>query len=330
VSADAVIRATRISAALLCVIGLSVLVWTFSGLIREFSGAAALAVGLELPVLVVGFWLLRRLRPLRSPSRIWSAAAVVWGATAATGCALVANQGLTTIWADSKGIAFASNWSAALTAPLNEELLKLCGVAVIVLAAPGVIRGPLDGMVFGALTGLGFQVMENVSYGLNAIAQFGATNPPQAVGVSAFVRVVFTGLGSHWTMTAVSGAGIGFLVARGVRRGWLPAAGCLITAMAMHLFFDSPGPSTALKVVLNLAVVTALYLWLRRRYRVRAKQSLAMWTAEGRIGDWEAASVLSRRNQRLAYYRAAREHREVLTERQHRILDEIDRTAQLR
>ena len=327
-SAIAVARATRVTAAVLCAAGLAILIWSFSGLIREFSGAAVLALCLELPVAVFGFLLLRRLRPVMSPARFWSAAAVLWGATAATGCALIANQGLTTIWADRAGITFASNWSAALTAPLNEELLKLCGVAIIALAAPGVIRGPLDGMAFGALTGLGFQVMENVSYGLNAIAEFGATNPPQAVGISAFVRIVFTGLGSHWTMTAVSGAGIGFLVARGGRRGWLPAAGCLLTAMAMHLFFDSPGPATAIKVAVNLAVVTVFYLWLRRRYRATAKRSLAAWLAAGQVSPGEAAGMLSRRSRRLAYYRASRgDERDRLVSRQQQLVAAIDRVA---
>jgi RsiW-degrading membrane proteinase PrsW (M82 family) len=327
-TAAALARTTRLTAAILCAAGLAVLLWSFAGLIREFSGAALLAACLELPVAVVGYFLFRRFRPVRSPSYLWSAAAVVWGATAATGSAVLANQGLTSIWAKGAGITFASNWSAALSAPLDEELLKLCGVALIVLAAPQVIRGPLDGMVYGALTGLGFQVMENVSYGLNAIAQFGATDPPQAVAISAAVRVIFTGAGSHWTMTAVSGAGVGFLVARGARRGWLPAAGCLLLAMAMHLFFDAPGPATAVKVLANLAVVAALYLWLRHRYRARAKTALAGRVAAGEVSADDAASLLSRRNRRLAYYRAARgADRSQLVSRQRLLLEETDRAA---
>jgi RsiW-degrading membrane proteinase PrsW (M82 family) len=326
-TATAVVRTARISAAVICAAGLAILAWVFAGLIREFSDAAVLAVGLELPVVVTGYWLARLLRPVRPPSRLWSAAAVLWGATAATGCAIFANQGLTTIWAKGAGITFASNWGAALTAPLNEELLKVSGVAMIVLAVPGMIRGPLDGMVFGALAGLGFQVMENVTYGLNAIAQFGATNPPQAVAISAFVRVVITGLGSHWTMTAVSGAGIGFLVSRGARRGWLPAAGCLATAMGMHLFFDAPGPATAVKVFVNFAIAGGLYVWLRLRYRTRARSALAARIAAGGLSGSEAADLLSRRGRRLAYYRAARDERPALAERQRQLVAEIDQTA---
>ncbi len=323
-----VVRAARITAAMLCGAGLAVLAWSFAGLVREFSSAAVLAACLELPVAVLGYWLLRRLRPVRSPVRIWSAAAVVWGATAATGCALISNQGLATIWAKGAGITFASNWSAALSAPLNEETLKLCGVAMIALAAPLMIRGPLDGMVYGALTGLGFQVMENVSYGLNAIAQFGATDPPQAVAISAFVRVIFTGLGSHWTMTAVSGAGIGFLAARGLRDGWLPAAGCLMTAIAMHVLFDAPGPATALKVAVNFAVVAIFYILLRSRYRVRARAALAVRIRTGEISADEAGGLLSRRNRRLAQYRASGgADRVALARRQRELVTEIDLAA---
>ncbi len=172
-AADNSVRAVRITAAALCVFGAAVLLKEFYRAVVVFPGAALLALALELPLLVAGWWLLRLARPLRSPSRLWSAAAVIWGATAATGCALLANQGLSALWAKGAGIAFASNWSAALSAPLNEEILKLCGVVMIVLAAPRVIRGPLDGMIYGALTGLGFQVTENLFYGLDNIIQSG-------------------------------------------------------------------------------------------------------------------------------------------------------------
>ena len=57
-------------------------------------------------------------------------------------------------------------------------------MVLIALAAPRVIRGPLDGMIYGALTGLGFQVMENFTYALNNIPLTGATNPAEAVVIS--------------------------------------------------------------------------------------------------------------------------------------------------
>lgn len=223
--------------------------------------------------------------------------------TAATGCALLANDGLTAIWAKARGIALASNWQDALTAPLDEEVLKVCGVAMIVLAVPLAIRGPLDGLIFGALVGMGFQAIENFTYGLNAIVQYGATSPPLAVASSAYIRAGLTGLGSHWAMTGVAGAGIGFIAARG-GRGAGPAAGLLLAAIAMHFLFDSP-PMTAIgitliKVAVNFGVIVTLYLVLRHGYVGRARSALAADAAVGTINQDEAHSLLSRRRRRRA------------------------------
>jgi protease PrsW len=297
---DPMVRWARGTAVVLCVVGAGLMAWAFHRAPAVFPAATVLAAVLQLPLLFLGWWLLRLARPLSAPARTWSAAAVIWGATAATGCALEANGGLTGLWAKAAGVGFASNWSAALTAPLNEELLKAAGVVLIVLAAPRAIRGPLDGMIYGALVGLGFQVMENVTYSLNFIPLTGATNPGAAVALSAVLRVGLTALGSHWAMTAVAGAGVGYLAARGLRRGAPRAAACLATAMAMHLLFDAPGPGLAilLKVLLNFVVVLALYLTLQRGYRARARAALARRVAAGAVPGMEAPTLLTRRSRR--------------------------------
>jgi RsiW-degrading membrane proteinase PrsW (M82 family) len=303
---DPVVRWVRGTAVLLCVVGAGLMAWAFHRVPAVFPAATVLAAVLQLPLLLAGWWLLRLARPLSAPARTWSAAAVIWGATAATGCALQANTGLTGLWAKATGVAFASNWSAALTAPVNEELLKAAGVALIVLAAPRVIRGPLDGMIYGALVGLGFQVMENFTYSLNFIPLTGSTDPGAAVAISAALRVVLTALGSHWAMTAVAGAGVGYLAARGLRGGAPPAAACLATAMAMHLLFDAPGPdlAIALKVLLNFAVVLAFYLTLQRGYRARARAALARRVASGAVPAVEAPTLLTRGGRRRRQRRA--------------------------
>ena len=293
------VRWVRITAAMLCVIGAGLLAWAFYRALAVYPGATVLAAVLQLPLLFLGWWLLRLARPLSAPARTWSAAAVIWGATAATGCALSANQGLTGLWAKGAGVVFAGNWSAALTAPVNEELLKVAGVVLIVLAAPRAIRGPLDGMIYGALTGLGFQVMENFTYALNNIPLTGATDPAEAVVISTVVRGL-TSLGSHWAMTAVAGAGVGYLAARGLRGGAPRAAACLAAAMAMHLLFDAPAPGAVivLKVLLNFVVVLVFYLMLRRAYRARARAALARHVAAGDVPAIEAPYLLSRRTRR--------------------------------
>jgi protease PrsW len=327
-AADNSVRPVRITAAALCVFGTAVLLKEFYRAVVVFPGAALLALALELPLLVAGWWLLRLARPLRSPSRLWSAAAVIWGATAATGCALLANQGLSALWAKGAGIAFASNWSAALSAPLNEEILKLCGVVMIVLAAPRVIRGPLDGMIYGALTGLGFQVTENLFYGLDNIIESGGSDSAHAVASSAALRVGVTALGSHWTMTAVGGAGVGYLAARGLRRGALPALAGLIAAMAMHLQFDAPEPAILVKVAVNFAAVASLYLILRHGYQARARTALLARTGSDDITDGQAAAVLSRHDRRRELHRAPPgTERDRVAARQQAVLAEVEEEA---
>lgn len=334
------IRAVRITAVLACVFGAAVLIWQFVRLLAVFPGPTVVAALGEVPLLIVGFVLARVLRPVRAPSLTWSGAALAWGGTAAAGCALLANQGLTGLWAKGEGVGFAASWSAPLSAPLNEEILKLCGVILIALAAPSVIRGPVDGMVIGALTGLGFQAVENVTYGLNAIVLTGATDPDQAVLNSAALRVGMTGLGSHWTMTAVAGAGIGYFVLsarrrlgqtgslRPPRRGVLAACACLATAMGMHLLFDAPALELPAKVAINFIVVVVLYLMLRTAFVSRARRLLADWAGAGIVSAAEARALTSRRKRQRELRRAGSPaERDRLLERQRELLDRMDSEA---
>ncbi|MFE3138386.1 PrsW family intramembrane metalloprotease [Streptomyces scopuliridis] len=265
----------------LCVLGLALLALEFAPAIRVFPGPALLAFLLLLFTLGIGVAILGRVRPFRAPPRGWAWSGVAWGATAATGCAIVANGGLQGIWFKAAGIDFGSRWGAALTAPLNEELLKVSGVALIALGARQLVRGPLDGFFLGAFTGLGFQVMENWTYAMNSILNGGGVNADNDVLQSFVSRVGLTGLGSHWAMTAVAGTGIGILLAhsgRPVRQRIVPAALCLLTAMTMHWLFDSPllgsAAGVAGKVAINFLVAVGFYVVLRRRARRRARAFL--------------------------------------------------------
>jgi RsiW-degrading membrane proteinase PrsW (M82 family) len=350
------IRAARISAAVLCVFGAAVLIWEFAGFLAVFPGPAALAAVLELPLLLIGFALLRRLRPTRSPALPWSAVALAWGATAAAGCALLANQGLVGLWAKSEGVRFASDWSASLSAPLNEEVLKVCGVVMIALAAPFVVNGPLDGLIYGALTGLGFQAVENITYGLNAIVTSGGTSPNRAVLDSALLRVGFAGFGSHWTMTAMAGAGVGNLIQHTRRRrliregidarppgrrpagappagigyGLLAAACLVVAAVGMHLLFDAPAVAIEVKVVVNFALAAVLYLLLSSTFLHRARELLVAAAAVGLISTAEASSVLSRHRRRQVLRQTqVPAERDRLRTRQRVILTELDVEAAL-
>ena len=103
--------------------------WQFFRFLVVFPAPAALAVALEIPLLVVGVRAGAAGAAGPCAGTCLVGAAVAWGGTAAAGCALLANSGLIGLWAKGAGIHFAADWSASLSAPLNEEILKLCGVA---------------------------------------------------------------------------------------------------------------------------------------------------------------------------------------------------------
>ena len=101
------------------------------------------------------------------------AAAFSWGGLVATSLALSGNQAIFGLASKLGSPDFAGRWGPALAAPPTEETLKILGVVVLVLIARDQFDSPLDGMVYGALVGLGFQVVENFIYCINAIALAG-------------------------------------------------------------------------------------------------------------------------------------------------------------
>ena len=90
--------------------------------------------------------------------------ALLWGAIAATTLSGFANDGWGLVVSRVGGPEFAARWTAALTAPFVEEILKGLGVVLIYLIAPDEFDDMMDGFVYGAVCGLGFAVVEDVFY----------------------------------------------------------------------------------------------------------------------------------------------------------------------
>lgn len=245
----------------------------------HFAGQALLATGALVLIGLAGWWLLSRIRPIRPVPRTRALAAIAWGMTGATGCAILANTGLKSLWARTAGVDFASDWGDAVTAPINEETLKMVGLVLLILAVSPWVRGPMEGFVYGSLIGLGFQILEDWIYAMNSIVLNGGVEPTNAVVQSIVIRVGLTGLGSHWAMSAVAGAGIGFLLhRRGSARRTAAGIGLLVLAPLMHWSFDSPllagGLGVIVKTLLNFAIAMAVYIVLRRRLRAAARAEL--------------------------------------------------------
>jgi protease PrsW len=167
------------------------------------------------------------------------AAAFVWGAVAATTLSAIGNAGWGVVVARIGGAEFASRWTAALTAPFVEEILKGVGVVLIVLIARDEVDDVMDGFVYGALCGLGFAVVEDVFY---FIAVFGGDVGGVLQGF--FVRVIASGLYSHVLYTGLVGMAVGILTtrrdARSRRERLRPAALLAGAAVVGHFLWNSP------------------------------------------------------------------------------------------
>ncbi|CNG69945.1 Uncharacterised protein [Mycobacterium tuberculosis] len=263
--------------------------WTaFRGIgaqVAAFPVGAIIGVALLAPSLAVGVWVLRRLHPVRSHPLGYALVAVAWGGLAAFGAALPANSAFQAVIGKTAGPGFNAVWGASISAPVDEEILKLLGVAVLALMAPAAVRGPLDGWGYGALAGLGFQFAENFLYVLNTIVLTGATQDASAAFFSFGSRVVGGAWWSHWAMTAVGGAGLGWLLGRGSRTSAAAAAGALLLAMALHSWWDAPVlPGVLLLPVKGAPILfaaIAAYRLARRHYLSHFRRSVHAETAKG-------------------------------------------------
>jgi RsiW-degrading membrane proteinase PrsW (M82 family) len=169
--------------------------------------------------------------------------AFAWGGLGAVYLAVPANQAVFGLAAKLVNPAFSHAWGAALAGPSNEEPLKLLGVVLILLIAPGRFRTLSSVMGLGALVGLGFQVVEDYFYTMNAVLTHPTTNQIEPVVQNLIVRGVLCGIWSHAAYTAVASFGVGYFVAHPdapLARRLLIAAAALLGAWAMHGFWNSP------------------------------------------------------------------------------------------
>lgn len=145
----------------------------------------------------------------------------VWGAVVATMTAIVGNMvGQTAMSAalnaqSNDPLVQAS--TASFVAPLVEETTKGVGLLVLWLLSQRWLKeldGPLDGVVYGGIIGLGFTLTEDVLYIQQAAEKAGAVG----FGATFVLRTILSGLG-HATFTAATGLGVG--IAASSRRVWV-------------------------------------------------------------------------------------------------------------
>ncbi|MCS7477904.1 PrsW family intramembrane metalloprotease [Umezawaea endophytica] len=197
------------------------------------------------------------------------ALAFAWGGFAATYLAISANGAIFSLAAKLGGPRYAAEWGPALAGPTVEETLKVLGVVLLVLVARNQFPTLLSVVATGAVVGLGFQVLEDLSYSINTAIAFPTDNAVLPVALMLGVRGVVSGLWSHAMYTSVAAFGVGYFLTRrhkpfAQRLG--VAAAAFAAAWSLHFFWNSPFftdlgfvPSTVVKAV-PVAVVGFL-IW---------------------------------------------------------------------
>jgi RsiW-degrading membrane proteinase PrsW (M82 family) len=169
--------------------------------------------------------------------------AFAWGGLVATTVSIPGSAALEDLVAKLGSPHLAADWGAALAGPTVEETAKTLGVVAIMLIARAQINSVLDGIVYGAMVGLGFQIVEDVVFSLAAVALAGQGDRVQPVVATFLVRGFLSGIWSHTLFGALGGAGLGYLVVRR-DRSRAHRAGVAVLAVlgawASHVLWNSP------------------------------------------------------------------------------------------
>jgi RsiW-degrading membrane proteinase PrsW (M82 family) len=140
----------------------------------------------------------------REPRRILLAT-FLWGAVIAALASSAANSGVHTWVARLAGEGSARALTPVLLAPAIEEIAKAGGLLLVLVVWPREFDNVLDGIVYGALVGVGFAMTENVSYFTLAAVQGG----PAGFAQSVYLRALLGGF-NHAAFSATMGAGLGY------------------------------------------------------------------------------------------------------------------------
>ena len=163
-------------------------------------------------------------------------AAFAWGAVGAVLFSIIAGVVFQAILITAVAEQEATFFSAAVGAPLIEETFKGVALLAILVFARDELDNVLDGIVYGALVGLGFAMTENILYFGSAYLEEGAAG----LGRLFVVRAVVDGFG-HAAYTATTGAGVGWARRQYRRGGWrfvVPFVGWAL-AVGQHFLWNA-------------------------------------------------------------------------------------------
>lgn len=201
--------------------------------------SVVLMVIVVLPVLV----LIYRLDQFEPEPLSLVVGAFLWGGLIAVFFSSVANGLLISFLGKVLAPGTYDSWHPAIAAPINEEFYKAAGLVVLFLIAPLEFDSLMDGLVYGAFIGLGFQAVENVQYFVQAVDLAGTGDQIGPVLETFFIRVVVGGVYSHVLFTSLVGIGFAYALTRKeVPRARRVMVFCMLyaTAFFAHFVWNAP------------------------------------------------------------------------------------------
>jgi RsiW-degrading membrane proteinase PrsW (M82 family) len=299
------------------------------GLIAGDLGLRAFGIGfivavVPVPVYVILVLWLDRFEP--EPARtLWQTFA--WGATVAVFVALMVNMLSQDVLGSVAGPDAAELFGSIVTAPVVEELAKGFALLILFRELKDEFDGVVDGVVYAAMVGLGFAMIENVQYYGAAVA-----DGRESSVVTFFLRGMVSPF-AHPLFTSMFGIGLGIVRERhGQARSWAAPFLGLTVAIALHSLWNLAasfeGWFFALYVMVMLptfiGVLTLIYLSLRREGRV-LREHLGPLVGDGILTDDEleclcqvrtrmGASLTAWRRGGIPNWRARRELHRVASE----------------
>ena len=272
---------------------IGILIFLTGGPVATLITTLLAAISFPLVILVL-FWL-DRYEP--EPAR-YRLAAIGWGGVVAVVLSLVAEGLLFTLPGTNTFI------ETAVIAPIVEETGKGLFLVVVVVFRRAQIHGLLDGLIYGALVGVGFAFVEDIAYYLSSLES-------GALGITFFLRGIM-GPFAHPLFTSAFGIGVGIAVTTRLPqlRVLAPILGYL-GSVVMHgiwngsVFWGGDGFFFTYAVIMLplLAVVLAVAIWARSREGKMLVAALGQTAAIGWIRPEEIRWVarLSDRMSARAY-----------------------------
>ncbi|MDR0360909.1 MAG: PrsW family intramembrane metalloprotease [bacterium] len=253
--------------ALLAPLGALELIQLQSLAVRAGPIPSLVGFGLIVVWVAIFIWFIRRLDLFQRASVSLMVAAFVWGGFIAGNLAGHSNSSLFTSLARANP-ELQELWGAALIGPTTEEVLKALGVVMVVLIAGRRFHSLMDGFIYGALAGLGFQFTENIQYMFRNGNPLDAGATLQTVLQIFVIRAVILGAFSHATYTALVGFGVGYYVvkreATRLKRLLVPI--CLFIAAWLFHFLNNAPTAFPVTILIGLiALVLAFWLYDRAR-----------------------------------------------------------------